>query len=155
MAAPNPNTNLDRETESLKAFIDLLHREQGMLTHGETESLLPLVGEKNALAGELAGFARQREAALRELGLPGGRAGMSAWLERGGDARQRQAWDAMLALAGEARALNETNGRLIGLHMQHNQKALNALLGAADLAATYGPDGQQQSGVGGRSLGSA
>lgn len=58
-------------------------------------------------------------------------------------------------LAGEARALNEANGKLIALRLQHNQQALNVLLAAADSAATYGPDGQQQSGVGSRILGKA
>lgn len=58
-------------------------------------------------------------------------------------------------LVSEARALNEANGKLIGLHMQHNQQALAVLMAAADNAATYGPDGQQQSGLGSRILGKA
>lgn len=58
-------------------------------------------------------------------------------------------------LAAEARQLNETNGRLIAVHLQRNQQALNVLLAAADHAATYGRDGQQQAGVSGRSLGKA
>jgi flagella synthesis protein FlgN len=58
-------------------------------------------------------------------------------------------------LASEARALNEANGKLIALRLQHNQQALNVLLDAANAAATYGPDGQQQSAVGSRILGKA
>lgn len=58
-------------------------------------------------------------------------------------------------LAREARALNEANGKLIALRLQHNRQALNVLRSAADAAVTYGPDGQQQSSLGGRSLGSA
>lgn len=58
-------------------------------------------------------------------------------------------------LAGAARALNEANGKLIALHLQHNQQTLNVLLAAADTAATYGPDGQQQAPAGGRMLGKA
>jgi flagellar biosynthesis/type III secretory pathway chaperone len=58
-------------------------------------------------------------------------------------------------LVSEARALNEANGKLIGLYMQNNQQALGALLGAADKATTYGPDGQQQAGLGSRILGKA
>jgi flagella synthesis protein FlgN len=58
-------------------------------------------------------------------------------------------------LAEEARGLNEANGKLIALRLQHNQKALNVLLAAAQSAATYGPDGQQQASLGGRILGSA
>lgn len=58
-------------------------------------------------------------------------------------------------LVSEASALNEANGKLIALRLQNNQQALNVLLAAANTAATYGPDGQQQSGVGSRILGKA
>lgn len=58
-------------------------------------------------------------------------------------------------LASEARSLNETNGKLIAMRLQHNRQALNVLMTAADAVATYGPDGQQQSALGGRILGSA
>ncbi len=58
-------------------------------------------------------------------------------------------------LVSAAGALNEANGKLIALRLQHNQQALNVLLAAANTAATYGPDGQQQSGVGSRILGKA
>lgn len=58
-------------------------------------------------------------------------------------------------LASEARTLNEANGKLIALRLQHNRQALNVLMTAADAVATYGPDGQQQAGLGGRILGSA
>lgn len=58
-------------------------------------------------------------------------------------------------LISQAGALNEANGKLIAMRLRHNQQALNVLLAAADTAATYGPDGQQQSGVGSRILGKA
>jgi flagellar biosynthesis protein FlgN len=58
-------------------------------------------------------------------------------------------------LVSEACALNEANGKLIALRLQHNQQALNVLMDAANTAATYGPDGQQQSGLGSRMLGKA
>lgn len=58
-------------------------------------------------------------------------------------------------LVSEASALNEANGKLIALRLQHNQQALNVLMAAANTAATYGPDGQQQSGLGSRILGKA
>jgi flagella synthesis protein FlgN len=58
-------------------------------------------------------------------------------------------------LAALARDLNETNGKLIAVHIQRNQQALNVLLAAAGHAPTYGPDGQQHASLGGRSLGKA
>jgi flagella synthesis protein FlgN len=63
--------------------------------------------------------------------------------------------EALRALAAEARELNETNGKLIAVHLQRNQQALNVLLAAADNATVYGRDGQPQTGLGSRSLGKA
>jgi flagellar biosynthesis/type III secretory pathway chaperone len=61
----------------------------------------------------------------------------------------------LLRLAAAARAINETNGTLISLHVQRNQQAFTALMAAANQVMTYGPDGQQQTGIGGRILGTA
>lgn len=110
--------------EALRAFIDVLRREQALLAEGSIDSLAPLIAEKTALADRLNQIPAGEAAGLREL-------------------------------AAEAQALNETNGKLIALRIQHNQRALNTLLAAADSAATYGPDGQQTAGLGGRILGSA
>ncbi|MDP2808775.1 MAG: flagellar export chaperone FlgN [Rhodocyclaceae bacterium] len=109
--------------EALRAFIDVLRREQALLTEGSIDALATLIAEKSVLADRLNRMPASEEAAFREL-------------------------------AAEARSLNETNGKLIALRMQHNQQALAVLMAAADQAITYGPDGQQRGGGGGRSLGS-
>jgi flagella synthesis protein FlgN len=81
---------------------------------------------------------------------------MDAWLARNDpDGKLRASWQSLLALAAQARNLNILNGKLIGLHMQHNQQAFTALMNASNRAMTYGPDGQQQVGLGGRILGTA
>lgn len=146
---------LGEEIGKLRQFIELLQREQELLTRGDTEALLPLIEQKNGLANALGGYARMRENELVRLGLPAGRAGMEAWLASGSASAPRGDWQTLLALAGQARDINAANGKLIGLHMQHNQQAFNALMGAAGRAMTYGPDGQQQIGAGGRTLGTA
>lgn len=110
--------------ETLRAFIDLLCREQAALSEGDIEALAALLPEKTALTERLNGISAEEAHQLREL-------------------------------AAEARHLNETNGKLIAVHLQRNQQALNILLAAADHAATYGRDGQQQPLSGGRILGKA
>ncbi|MCX8086968.1 MAG: flagellar protein FlgN [Rhodocyclaceae bacterium] len=157
MPAPLPPLaqTLEDEIGRLEAFIALLQREQSLLEKGETEALLPLIEQKNALAGALAGFDRSREHALARLGLPAGRAGMEAWLASQEGAPYQAQWERLLELAQRARDLNETNGRLIQLHLSHHQQALAALMNAANQITTYGPDGQQQGGLGGRILGKA
>ena len=146
---------LHKEVAQLQAFVELLKQEQALLKSESGEALLALVETKNALAAELGQQAQGREQQLAALGLPAGRAGMTDWLDRHARPAERPLWDTFLKLAGEARDLNLLNGKLIGLHMQHNQQALAALTAAADRATTYGPDGQQQSSVGSRILGKA
>lgn len=146
---------LDREFRALQSFVALLRREQSLLEEGSTESLAALAEEKLQAANELAEFSTSRDKKLVHSGLKSGRAGMDAWAASPAGAGYREQWRHLLELTAEARALNETNGKLINLRMQHNQQALNILLAAADQAVTYGPDGQQRPGGSGRSLGSA
>jgi flagella synthesis protein FlgN len=130
---------LPTEISRLGEFIDLLQREQALLIQGDTEALLLLSEKKTALANTLAALAQERAAEMAEMGSDT----ISA------------AWQKLLELAAKARDLNATNGQLISLHMQNNQQALAVLMNAANRAMTYGPDGQQTAGVGGRILGSA
>jgi len=151
-----PGPSLNDEINRLREFIVLLEREQDLLKQGDTESLLPLIESKNTLANSLAAFAQARAGQLSRLGLDTGRVGMEAWLSRQDQSSKlREAWQTLLDLAAQARNLNLTNGKLIGLHMQHNQQAFSALMSASNRAMTYGPDGQQQAGLGGRILGTA
>jgi flagellar biosynthesis protein FlgN len=146
---------LIQELTALQAFIELLRDEQSQLASASSERLGPLATGKSRSALELGQLSAARDRELVRLNLPIGRAGMDAWAISSEGAPYQQDWDRLLGLAGEARALNEANGKLIALHLQHNQQALSALLAAADQTATYGPDGQAKPGVGGRSLGSA
>lgn len=146
---------LDQELRSLRAFVALLVREQDLLGKGAGDALSALAAEKSTMATNLARFAAARDAELERLGLPAGRSGMAAWLGAKTSSRLSADWNQLLVLAAEARALNETNGKLIGIQLQNNQQALSVLMSAADQAVTYGPDGQQKTGSGGRSLGSA
>ncbi|MDO9601326.1 MAG: flagellar protein FlgN [Rhodocyclaceae bacterium] len=127
---------LRTEISRLGEFIDLLQREQALLIQGDTEALLLLSENKTALANTLAALAQERACEMVSDPIS-------------------PAWQKLLELAAKARDLNATNGQLISLHMQNNQQALAVLMNAANRAMTYGPDGQQTAGLGGRILGSA
>lgn len=146
---------LAQELGLLHSFVTLLRHEQVMLVDAEPDALGELAREKTDLSAQLASRAAAREEELARRGLPGGRQGMDDWIRSADGSTSRRRWQQLLELAAEARLLNETNGKLIALHLQHNQQALNTLLTAVDQAATYGPDGQQLTGASGRSLGSA
>jgi flagellar biosynthesis protein FlgN len=145
---------VERELRRVEAFVALLRQEQSLLETSNTESLATLAGEKTRLATELTQLCQAREAELTRLGLGIGKDGMNAWCEAT-DAGSRSRWQGLLKLGAEARSLNEQNGKLITIKLQNNQRALAVLAAAADQATTYGPDGQQQVGTGGRTLGKA
>lgn len=155
VTSPVASNPLDEEVGTLDEFIAVLQREQELLKKGDTDALLPLIATKTQLADRLAALARAREALLVRQGFANGRTGMEDWLQHRGNAAQRQSWQLLLDRAREARDLNAINGKLIGLQMQHNQQAFTALMNASNRAMTYGPDGQQQTGLGGRILGNA
>ena len=146
---------LDREFRALEAFVQLLRREQLLLTEGSTDSLAALAEEKLQAATELADFSASRDSKLIHSGLQPGRAGMDAWTATPAGAGHKSQWHRLLELTAEARALNDTNGKLISIRLHNNQQALSILMAAADQAVTYGPDGQQRAPTSGRSLGSA
>lgn len=155
MAASLLGDALPAEITCLREFIALLLREQDFLKAADTAALLPLIDHKTQLSEQLAHFAQEREHELKRLGLSSDRSGMEAWLTQHGRVNDHPAWQTLLDLASEARNLNSLNGKLIGLHMGHNQQAFSALMGASNRAMTYGPDGQQQASLGGRILGTA
>lgn len=145
---------LAEEVRLLQLFLDTLGREQTRLSQGVVDDLTALAEEKSALAGQLAALCAEREGVLSPA-PEGGRAAMLAWLDSPAGKEQRPLWSRLLELAAQARNLNEINGKLVALHLQNNQQALATLLAAGGQLVTYGPDGQQQGGGSGRSLGSA
>jgi len=156
LPGPEPLAGLlAQELQLLHAFVALLRHEQSLLTAGDTEPLSALAAEKSRGAAALGQLAAARDHGLDELRLPPGRVGMDAWTQSAVGTASQANWRQLIELAAEARALNETNGKLIALHLQHNRQAMNVLMAAADQAVTYGPDGQQQTAGSGRSLGSA
>lgn len=147
---------LKHEIVALEAFIANLQLEQQALVAGDIDQLPPIVEEKTRLAASLTQFAQQRQRLIRAAGLPDDQTGIEAWLAaQPPKSADRADWTNLLALTSEARTVNETNGKLIAMRMQHNQQALNVLLSAANQATLYGPDGQTKPTGGGHLFGKA
>lgn len=142
------------EVARLRDFLVLLEQEQQALAAGDVERVLPLAEDKTRLFARLAALGEARGKALAADGFSADRQGMDGWMARHADRTgSRRAWEDLLALAANARALNQTNGKLIAERLAHNQQALTTLMAAANQAALYGPDGQSRPLGGGRSLG--
>lgn len=145
-----------RETALVEEFAGILRVEQGALTQGDVEPLPALAERKAALAERLNEIDSERNALLAAQGHGNGRTGMAAWLAaNGNDPKLAAAWNAMLALAREAQALNNLNGKLIALRLQVTGDALATLTQQVQNAALYGPDGQTAPSSGSRIIDSA
>jgi flagella synthesis protein FlgN len=150
------------ELTVLREFTLILQQEQAALTTADIDTLARLLPEKTRCASELIQFSEQRSQFLLAENLTADRSGMELWITRqthgfapADTARLRSDWNTLLALANEARTLNELNGQLLMTRMQHNQHMLNTLLAASNQAMLYGPDGQTHGNGGGRLFGSA
>lgn len=149
-------TLLTDEIRSIEGFIDLLKQEEAALVATDLDTLLELINRKTEIATHLNTLVERREAAQKTAGMPPGGDGMARWAALADPSgKVAGLWARLLTLAGQARDQNQINGKLIALHFQHNQRALATLMAAADMATTYGRDGQQKGGGTGRLLGSA
>lgn len=147
---------LAREQAALDRFIDLLQQEQTALVDANVDDLQRISEDKQKQSEQLNDLARQRMALLQGAGFATDRAGVQAWLAQQSPAVQ-DIWQKLLDSAQAAQHLNQTNGTLIQTHLEFNQRALIALMQAANVANVYGEDGQPQAGpgTGGRSIGKA
>ncbi len=134
---------LASEGEAIAGFVALLKQEQAALSQGQTEGLPALIERKNELAAELGVLANQRNSELSRHGLANDQAGIAAWrAEHPQDEEVPRLWQDILRQAAEAKDLNRLNGELIALHLDHINRALEALRGGHQSLALYGPDGQ-------------
>jgi len=150
---------LRTELEAFQKFHDLLQSEQSALVSGNLEDLLGLAQRKSAQVALLGRMADGRNRHLQSATGLIDQAGVTAWEARydpDGRSGAGRAWGELLALARSAKRLNEENGALINMKLQHNQQALAVLHGVATQTTNlYGPDGQAYNASLGRPLGKA
>lgn len=149
---------LGAEQAGYAALCGILRAEQAGLERGDVDHVQALTERKSRQVEELARLAATRAAFLSALRLAPDPAGMDAWLASQAGA-QRDAlahtWRQLLACAAEARNLNEVNGALLTLRLQHSQAALASMQAAARQHSVYGPDGQSDLRPANRDLGRA
>jgi len=137
---------IQAEQAALERFIGLLQQEQRALVKADVTQLTTLSETKLKLAEQLQALSQARMQALADAGYSSDAEGMRRWLA-GQPAGTAQAWERLLEQARDAQRLNQSNGKLITTHLQHNQQALATLINAANQAGMYGPDGQLQAGA--------
>lgn len=137
---------LAAERDAFVKFFELLKNEEMALAEGRIDDLPALAQAKTDMFVALSRLAETRNALLARLGVEKDAKGMDAWLTRNGHAPEaghvRQSWQQLLDAARQAKSLNEANGAMIEVKLQHNQQALAVLRAAANQLTLYGPDGQ-------------
>ena len=150
---------LREERDGYRAFLDLLREERAALEGRDPDALLAIAQRKSAEVTRLARLGEARNQALRTLTGTIDQAGIEAWCKQLDGATGRAVltlWQELLDAARAARTVNEENGALITVRLQHNQQALAILRGAtSSLPTFYGPDGKPCGASSGRPLGKA
>lgn len=131
------------EHAMLEAFASLLtYEEKALAAVSPADTLPAIIEKKTELMDQLAALDAARDAQLQALGLPGGAKGME--LASADDARLAKQWQLLRDVVDRAHRSNMTNGLMIRVRMNYNEKALAILRGAATKSASdvYGPDGR-------------
>ncbi|GAB3285937.1 flagella synthesis protein FlgN [Parahaliea aestuarii] len=132
--------HLQAQRLQLEQLVALLHTEQSLLTQSQVDgaALDRVAVDKQQHLVSLDSFEARRRGAQTRLGYPAGREGAMA---AANDAGCLPLWQNIDQLASAAKQLNQTNGDLIQLRLENNQRLLNALRESAG-NSLYGPDGQ-------------
>ena len=135
---------LETERNTLRAFIEILKKEECVLVEGKIEKLDYLASDKSRLIEELIKLDDHRNEYLQKQGLPLEKSSINAWLaeQHSGQSEVKILWNELLDLAKTAQQLNHSNGLIISTQLQHNQHAFSALHCAAGNVSLYGPKGQ-------------
>jgi flagella synthesis protein FlgN len=145
---------LSEERAAVREFVELLRREQTLLTENDMDPLLTLAEKKSASAvrlNELSDVCRRQ---LEKISPTLDNATIESWLNLN-TVDGLPMWQEVRTLAGQAKQLNNVNGELIQMKSRFNQQAFAALSGAVNQANLYGANGQSSFSSGtGRSLGS-
>ncbi len=131
------------EYATLEAFASLLiYEEKALAAVSPVETLPAILEKKTELTAKLASLEKARDAELKALGLPGGKLGVE--LASADEPRLAQQWKLVQEVVERARRANMTNGLMIRVRMNYNEKALAILRGAAsnNASGVYGPDGR-------------
>lgn len=141
---------LEKEARLMKSFLQVLQEEAQVLEEGASEDqLAETTSRKNTLADEIVEAAAQRNGFLTKLGFETDGPGLNAACAQHPElvpARQ-----ALLDITAQARELNEANGRIIDVFLEHNQRTLETLRRLAGVGDIYDASGRTRPGSKGSS----
>lgn len=147
---------LEREIELIAGFVTSLKDEQACLAGANPATLPEINAAKIRLVEQMNAVESERMAAIGLTGQISDRDTMDNWLSRNAhDANATVAWQKLLILAREAKALHELNGQLVEFHLRNTAEILNILKQDAKQPGLYGASGQAMPTTGSRIVDSA
>lgn len=126
------------EIDNLKAFIDILKKEEHALIRGVISDLQTYAFVKSKLVDKLTKF----DLALRKYMCDHGLELNNSWKTFPDQSESKVIWQEFMELALLAKELNNSNKLIISTLIQHNRCAHIALHCAAEKISVYGPRGQ-------------
>ncbi len=133
---------MQQEISCAERLAEVLKKEQDALAALDMGVLEGLTPEKQALLGEMEQRTEAHAGFLAARGLPPGRKGTEAFLDRlAEDAAEHELWRRLRYVAGVCQEANQVNGKLVALSRARTQRALDLLRGTPDNAKTYGKGG--------------
>lgn len=136
---------LEKETRLMGDFMAILQHEARVLEDGATEDALnTTTASKNRCAEDLTAAASERNTVLQALGFGTDGSGLADATTVYPDlAPLRQA---LLDITEQARSLNDANGRIIDVFLDHNQRTLDTLRRLTGVGDIYDASGRTRSG---------
>lgn len=146
---------LERETDLVSRFIDVLRQEETVLASAKTDDLDAINAKKLVLVESLNQASKERS--LLIFGEESAsRSQTTAWLsENPKEEKSRKLWDVLIDHAGEARRLHHLNGELLNLMLRKTSDALAVLTRRQQDQALYGSNGHSSPATGSRIVDSA
>jgi len=139
----NLRSCLQRETDLIGTFVDLLQREGEILSSGaENDALTALTRQKNDYAAQLGSLAAERNGILTAMGYGVDNIGLEAVVTAHPDLYDPIRY--LLDQTAQASLLNTGNGRIIDRFLSHNQHALDVLKHLTGRGDLYDARGHKQ-----------
>lgn len=136
---------LEEEIRLTSEFLAVLEQEAKVLEEGAAETALAeTTTRKNTLADALVACAARRNALLATMGFESDGPGLSAAAEAHPTIAPARLQ--LLEATAKARELNDANGRIIEVFLDHNQRTLEVLQRLAGAGEMYDASGRKRPG---------
>ena len=134
------NQDLLHEISLMEQFLDLVIKEQSILTSNDIDALENLLPVKSDLMSALLIVTNNRLSSLVKLGLPDNNESMALLIKQSSNAPLEQHWQQFINIGTQADEINKNNGYIVNGLFSTNQNTL-AFLQGKNMNVLYGPDG--------------